>query len=114
MPPVYDYFCETCQIEFDIFKSIKEHRNKEPCPKCGKESPQDLSRCRPQFIGTKIEDAEFNIGLGKITKSKRHREELTKQAGMVEIGNDFKEPDKIHQHFDKNRAEKLKKSWDDV
>lgn len=110
--PIYDYLCEKCEFDFEIIKSISEHSRKEDCPRCGNPSEQDFSRCRPHFIGTKIEDAEFNPGLGKITKSKRHREELARQLGVEEVGNE--KPESIHKHFDTSREEKLKKSWDEV
>lgn len=33
--PTYDYVCEACQHEFELFQSIKEDA-KRKCPKCGK------------------------------------------------------------------------------
>lgn len=112
MPPIYDYSCEKCDLEFEIIKPMSEHQSTEPCPQCGNQARQDLSRCRPLFTGTKIEDAEFNPGLGRITKSKRHRDELAKQLGAVEVGNET--PDTIHKHFDTERERKITKSWEEV
>jgi putative FmdB family regulatory protein len=109
--PIYDYFCEKCDHDFEIIKSIKEYDGKDQCPECGNIGQRILS-CSIYFTGTKIEDAEFNVGLGKITKSKKHREELAKRAGAIEIGNE--NPDKIHDHFDKQREEKRARSWEDV
>ncbi len=72
------------------------------------------THCKFHFTGTKIEDAEFNPGLGRVTKSKAHRDELAKKLGAVEIGNDSKDPDSLHKHFDSERETKIKKSWDEV
>jgi putative FmdB family regulatory protein len=33
--PTYDYVCEACKHEFELFQSIKEEA-KRKCPKCGK------------------------------------------------------------------------------
>lgn len=33
--PTYDYVCDACQHEFELFQSIKENA-KRKCPKCGK------------------------------------------------------------------------------
>lgn len=35
--PVYEYFCETCEEEFEVTLTLKEHEHEEEiaCPKCG-------------------------------------------------------------------------------
>lgn len=34
--PVYEYFCETCQKQFEAVLSIREHEEQKIiCPKCG-------------------------------------------------------------------------------
>lgn len=35
--PVYEYFCESCQKEFEVALTLKEHDHEEQlqCPKCG-------------------------------------------------------------------------------
>ncbi len=33
--PTYDYVCDACKHEFELFQSIKEEA-KRKCPKCGK------------------------------------------------------------------------------
>ena len=110
--PIYDWFCEKCEIEEEVIQSIKEYTGKWDCPMCGNPGRRIYSRCQWYFTGTKIEDAEFNPGLGRITKSKAHRKELAKQMGVEEVGNE--KPEAIHKHFDTSREQKLKKSWDEV
>lgn len=108
---LYDYFCQKCDADYEIIKSIKEYDGKDPCPQCGNVGSRILSK-DIFFTGTKIEDAEWNPGLGAITKSKKHRDELAKSKNLVEIGNE--NPDSIHKHFDKAREEKQKKAYDDI
>ena len=110
--PIYDWICDKCDLEFETVQSIKEYDGNEKCVKCGKLARRIYTHCNFHFTGTKIEDAEFNPGLGKITKSKRHREEIAKQLGAIEVGTE--KPDTIHKHFDSSRQEKLKKSWETV
>lgn len=111
---IYDWLCQKCDLEFETIDSISEYTGHKSCTICGNDCIRIFSRVRIHLTGTAVQDAEFNVGLGKVTKSKNHREELAKQLGVVEIGNDFKKPEKVHKHFDSERADKLKKSWDDV
>lgn len=64
------------------------------------------------FIGTAVQSPEYNPGLGQVVKNKRHREEIAKEKGLTEVGNEKTES--IHKHYDNERADKLKKSWDKV
>jgi putative FmdB family regulatory protein len=112
--PTYEYFCDKCDSQYDVIKLISEYikaQGQDQCPKCGKIGTR-IPSCNIEFTGTKIEDAEFNVGLGTITKSKRHREELAKQKGLIEVGSE--NPDNIHKIFDRQREETRKKGWDEV
>ena len=109
--PIYEYFCEPCSKQYDVIKSIKVYDKKDPCPECGKVGYRILS-ANIQFLGSKVEDAEYNPAFGTIVKSKRHRDELAKQKNMVEIGNEKVE--NIHNKFDSDRAQKLAKSYEDI
>lgn len=112
--PTYEYRCEPCNKQYDVTKLISEY-SKSPgqdvCPDCGKIGYRIYS-CNIEFTGTKIEDAEYNVGLGTITKSKAHRDELAKRKGLIEVGNE--KPDTIHKHFDVQRETARKRSWDEV
>lgn len=112
MCPLYDYSCEKCDLDFEVFKNMSEHKPKEPCPQCKNLSAQDLSRCRPMFTGASVKDAYKCPALGQIVKSDSHRKDLARKLGVEEIGNE--KPDRLHKHFDDTRAEKMKKSWDEV
>ena len=111
MPPTYDYSCQRCYESYIIIKSIKEYDGKDACPKCGEIGTRIISS-KIHFVGAKVEDAEMNVGLGKVTKGKRHREELAKRMNVVEIGNES--TDSIHKHFDSAREDARKKRYDDI
>lgn len=64
---------------------------------------------RIHIVGAKVTHAEYNPGLGCIVKNKRHKEELCRQMGVQEIGNEKTE--KIHKHYDQVRADKHKRGW---
>ncbi len=107
---IYDYSCQKCDKDYEIIKSIKEYSGNDPCPSCGNIGQRIIKSV--VFYGEKVQNAEYNPGLGKIVKNKYHRSELTKQMNVIEIGNE--KPEVIHKKFDKDRSEKLKKSWEDV
>lgn len=109
--PVYEWHCDRCRLGFETVQSIKDYTGKQKCTACGKAARRIFS-CNVHFTGTKIEDAEFNPGLGAITKSKRHRDELAKKMGAIEIGNE--KPESVHRHFDGEREHKRKKAWESV
>lgn len=111
MPPIYDYDCQKCDKKYEIVKSIKEYDGKDQCPICGNIGQRIIS-CSIQFLGTKIEDAEFNYGLNAITKSKKDRDEKAKRLGLIELGNE--NPDKTHNYYEKTREEKHKREWDEL
>jgi len=109
--PIYDYACEKCDNDYEIIKSIKDYDAKDPCPTCGNIGRRHFST-QIFFTGTKSEDAEYNPGLGTVTKSKKHRDELAKRMNLVELGNE--KPETVHNIFDKSREEKRKKAYDDI
>lgn len=88
-----------------------DYTGKALCPKC-----QTLTTARlykgVHFIGTKVEDREFNPGLGIVTKSARHRKDEARARGLVEIGTEA--PKKMHAKEIRDRAERNKRRWDEV
>lgn len=107
---LYEYDCEKCQLVFEVVKSIKDWTRQETCSSCGGLA-QQIFTSKVHFVGAKVEDAYRCPGLGTIVKSKKHRDQLAKQLGVVEIGNE--NPDKLSDRFEKDRAEKRKKSWEE-
>jgi putative FmdB family regulatory protein len=111
--PTYDWTCEKCDKGFETIESIKEYSGKAECPTCGNPTTErNYSRCLFYNVGASVENAEYNPAFGQIVKNSKHRKELAKAHGLVEIGNEPTE--KIHKKFESDRSEKRKKAWDDV
>ena len=108
---IYDYECEKCENLFEIESSMKDYSPPYNCPTCGNVGLRKFT-CKTEFYGAKIEDAEFNHGLGCITKSKKHRDELAKSRGLIEIGTEC--PNKIYDSYEKQRSDKIKKTWENL
>jgi putative FmdB family regulatory protein len=111
--PTYPYKCEKCEIKENVVKYMSESDRSEACPQCNNPMERDYSNMRLNFIGTKVESAEYNPGLGVVTKNAKDRAEIAKRKGVTEIGNDYKSADHISAEFAKAREEKLKKTWED-
>jgi len=86
----------------------------ETCPKCGEYAIRQFVPTKLHISGASVTHAEYNPGLGCVVKNKRHKEDLMKQKGVVEVGNDFGSGEKMNVHFDKGREEKFKKRWEDA
>lgn len=108
--PTYEYKCKKHGV-FEVIKPIAEYKTPEKCETCGRVAEKIVSR-PAGFIGTKVEDAEYNPGLGVVTKSAKHRKEVANRLGVEEIGNE--RPEIIHNYFDKRREQKRKKAYDEI
>jgi hypothetical protein len=86
----------------------------ETCPKCGEYAIRQFVPSILHISGARVTHAEYNPGLGCVVRNKAHKQELMKQKGVIEVGNDFKSGERMNQHFDRERAEKHRKSWEDV
>ena len=86
--PTYEYRCLACSANFDIIKPISRFDDVEACPDCGKtETKHQISRTH--FYGASDWDkAEYNPGLGIVTKGKKHRDREAKARGLIEVGNE--------------------------
>lgn len=111
---VYAYRCEPCRHQFDVYKRASAMTDPEMCPKCGVEAKREFVPRNVYLSKTKVQHAEYNPGLGCIVKNERHRKELCKQKGLVEVGNDFKSGDGMHAHHDKARSDAWERGWDAV
>jgi len=105
---IYPYECEKCEEDFDITKDYRDAARLEYCLVCG----NLLKRLwtRTEIIGAKVEEAEFNHGLGCVTTSKNNRNEIAKRKGLVEVGNTKTET--IHKESEYTLNKKL--SWENV
>lgn len=112
MPPTYEFECLKCEKNFETIESIKDYDGDGQCPTCGNISRERIFSSKVLFIGTKVENAEYNPAFGQVVKNSQHRKELAKQKGLIEVGTE--PPEKIHKKFESDKQEQLKKSWDDV
>lgn len=98
-----------CDYEFDVVKHHSKSSKKEKCPACKRVAARIWPM--PTFTGTSIENAEYNPGLGAVTKSKRDRDEKAKRMGLVEIGNEKSQT--LRKEFSDYRAKKRKQAYED-
>lgn len=116
--PTYDYTCPKCKHGFAIIRGIYDYCDDQSasCSSCnhlcGKDD-RDFSKIKPQFIGTAVQEAEYNPGLGCIVKNNYHKDEIMKKKSLVEVGNDFGSGEKQQKHFDKKKEEELESKWKD-
>ena len=88
---IYEYGCLTCKHEFDIIKSVSMIDDPEACPKCG-DLRTERYISRTSFYGASDWDkAEYNPGLGVITRGRKHAAKIAKERGLIEVGNESAE-----------------------
>ena len=117
MCPTYSYECK-CGHKFDEVRSIKEYADYPitHCPKCdgecGKES-RDYSNNSFTFIGTAVQSAEYNPGLGCVVKDNYHKSEILKKKNLVEVGNDFNGGEKMQKEYETKKRQEHERKWAD-
>ena len=108
---IYEYSCVKCENFFQVMKSMRESDTNEFCNLCG--APGQFLFSPPYISGASVEHAEYNPGLGAVVKNKRHRAELAKRKGLVEVGNDYGSGEKMQKEFDQKRESARAKRWED-
>lgn len=108
--PTYEFFCQKCDKVFETIESIKEYDGDGECPVCKNVSTQRILSANIQFIGTKVESPEYNPAFGQVVKNKRHRQELAKEKGLIEIGNE--KPETVHKYHEQVKADNYKRRWE--
>lgn len=107
----YEYHCRACDHWFDVIKSYKDMERNENCPECGEFGFRQFVPSKVSFNSTSVQNAEYNPAFGEVVKNKRHREDLAKRKGMVEVGNDYGSAEKMQKHFDEVREKKREDRW---
>jgi predicted nucleic acid-binding Zn ribbon protein len=122
--PTFEFRCTPCNQTFEEVQPMarqkrltidqlrREKKRTAKCPACGIVSSERIFSSSVYFVGAQVENAEYNPALGQVVKNSRHRKDLAKEKGLIEIGNE--PPEKIHKKFESDRADKLKKSWEEV
>lgn len=107
---LYPYVCAKCDKEIDIMKPASLSAIEEYCNECG----NTLTRVWTgfQIVGAAVQDAEYNLGLGCVVKSKRHRQEIANQHGLIEVGNET--TDTLHKESVVKRQLEKEKEWDNL
>jgi len=103
---IYEYKCPQCETKFDVVKHHNDYNREEHCPNCDDEAARVFST---PYI-PKAYHAEYNQGLGCVVKSKKHKEEICKRKGLIEVGSE--KLDTIHKESEKTHKQKL--SWEGV
>ena len=110
--PTYPYFCQTCDVKFDVIKSISRYDDDENCEKCGAKADRRIGLVN--FTGASNWQESYNPAFGCVVRNKTHQREILsryKDQGreFEEVGNEPVE--NIHKHFDQKREEKQKERW---
>jgi putative FmdB family regulatory protein len=108
--PTYAYKC-AAEHSWDVIKRVADIDEPEKCPECSELGQRLISRTHFYGAGD-WNQLEFNHGLGTWTRGTKHAERIAKERGAIPIGNE--PPEKIHQHFEKQREETRRARWDDA
>lgn len=111
---IYPYECASCKHEFEVTKSVRFIDDIESCPICffpNNKSSRKLAKSG-FFYGASVDEAVYNPGLGMVIKNRKHKAEVLRQKGLVEIGNE--NIDKIHSSFEKEREKKFNDRYDEI
>lgn len=106
---IYEYECPDCNHNFDVIKHHSQYNSPENCIKCGALARKIINTAP---MTAKVEKHEYNPGLGCVTKGKKHREEICKQRGLVEVGTE--NISKIHKTSKKTLEDKLESRYKDI
>lgn len=103
--PVYEYGCKDCGLNFDVVKSFKEYDLPQACQSCQSlETERYISRS--SFYGANDWDkVQWNPALGCITKNSKHRAQIAREKGLIEVGNE---------DFDRTNTSQDKKLNDNI
>lgn len=106
---IYVYKCPSCSNQFEIVKSYKEIDKEETCPKCSSVSNRIIVP-GVSFYGEKDWDnQQWCSALGCYVKSNKHRRQIAKERGLVEVGNESLE--KVEKAYAKEREEKAEANY---
>lgn len=106
---IYPRECTVCQYEFTVHCHSSLRDEPVACEKCGAETKRQFT-VPSGFINAAVEHAEYNPGLGKVTKNRAHRAEIAKRMGVQEVGNET--PATLERDAQSTLKQKL--SWDNI
>lgn len=108
MVMIFDFFCNKCDLGKEVIARIGQCPKDINCDQCG----ENMQRIYypPQFIGTSVENAEYNPAFGKVIKNKYERKEMAKRMNLEEVGTTSQ--DSLHKIYDDHKK-KLDKPYED-
>ena len=109
---IYEWNCPKCEVKFETLQSIVEYNGETQCPTCGDITKERIFSAKITILGSSVQNAEYNPAFGQVVKNKAHRNELAKQKGLIEIGND--KPESIHKATEETKRDRIKKSWENI
>lgn len=80
--PLYDFHCNGCGEDREVFKMIADRHEPIPCPKCNN-TMEKVFRPTPRYM---VFQPYFDEGLGEFITGRDHRRRVMKTLGM-----DFKD-----------------------
>jgi len=107
---IYEYKCIECGHRFDVVKPVKDFDVKHSCSECDCEDTEIVISSKIHHIGAKVQNSEFNPGLGCVIHNKDHRKEVANRMGLIEVGNE--KPDTLHHESVVKREIQKQKEWD--
>ena len=109
---IYDYKCNKCNAVFEVIKTMAEVSKEESCPLCSHEHTTRVFSSNLHFIGAKVKDAYYNHGLGCVIKSDRQKNNLVKENGLIEVGNE--KPDTIYKETVEKKQAERDREWKEL
>lgn len=108
--PTYPYKCEAGH-DWDVIKRVAEMRDPENCPECGELGKRYISRT--YFYGASDWDnAEYCPALGQNVRSNKHRQQLARERGLEEVGNE--NMDKIAKEYRRDVEKEKEKGYEEA
>lgn len=83
----------------------------ENCPKCGVTGKRIFSPPYLNKVQMSVFMPQYVPSLGKAFNSKREMTYHVEKHGMVEVGNDFSNGNRMQDSFEKDRADKRAARW---
>ncbi|MBI3247376.1 MAG: zinc ribbon domain-containing protein [Deltaproteobacteria bacterium] len=65
--PIYEYYCLSCDLTFELLTSLSEMAKKKPCPDCGSKAPRTVSAFAIASGGNGHHDGETPLVAQKST-----------------------------------------------
>lgn len=100
---IYPYSCTVCSATTEVIAPVSMHTHYQACA-CGETMNQVYSLSKPIVDDM---EATYYPSLGGVIKSKKHRKEVMKRKGLIEVGNE--RPATVHSEMEKNLRHKLHK-----